>query len=107
MTFFTMIVLGLADFGNIAAEFAGLASGMGAFGVTKYIAVPVGAALVWTMIVRGSYKPVERVLLIFSLICCSCTVSAFLARPDWKIPTGRRRCGTRLFRNSIPIPVIW
>ena len=29
MTFFTMIVLGLADFGNIAAEFAGLASGWG------------------------------------------------------------------------------
>ena len=36
MTFFTMVVLGLADFGNIAAEFAGLASGMGVFGVSKY-----------------------------------------------------------------------
>src|ERR1700743_3156621 len=68
MTFFTMIVLGMADFGNIAAEFAGLASGMGIFGISKYIAVPIGAALVWTVIVRGSYKPVERVLLILSLI---------------------------------------
>src|ERR1700761_4568116 len=52
MTFFTMVVLGLADFGNIAAEFAGLASGMGLFGLTKYIAVPIGAALVWSVIVR-------------------------------------------------------
>ena len=84
MTFFTMIVLGLADFGNIAAEFAGLASGMGVFGVSKYIAVPLGAALVWTVIVRGSYKPVERVLLIFSLIYFAYPVSAILAHPDWK-----------------------
>jgi Mn2+/Fe2+ NRAMP family transporter len=85
MTFFTMIVLGLADFGNIAAEFAGLASGMGVFGVSKYIAVPLGAALVWTVIVRGSYKPVERVLLILSTIYFAYPVSAILAHPDWKL----------------------
>jgi len=85
MTFFTMIVLGLADFGNIAAEFAGLASGMGVFGVSKYIAVPLGAGLVWTVIVRGSYKPVERVLLILSMIYFAYPVSAILAHPDWKL----------------------
>jgi Mn2+/Fe2+ NRAMP family transporter len=84
MTFFTMIVLGFADFGNIAAEFAGLASGMGVFGVSKLIAVTLGAALVWTVIVRGSYKPVERVLLIFSMIYFAYPVSAILAHPDWK-----------------------
>lgn len=85
MTFFTMTVLGLADFGNIAAEFAGVASGVGIFGVSKYISVPIGAVLVWTVIVRGSYKPVERVLLIFSLIYFAYPVSAFLAKPDWKL----------------------
>jgi len=85
MTFFTMIVLGLADFCNVVAEFAGLASGMGVFGVSKYIAVPLGAALVWTVIVRGSYKPVEKVLLIFSMIYFAYPVSAFLAHPDWKL----------------------
>src|SRR5437868_9679588 len=61
-TFFTMIVLGLADFGNIAAEFAGLASGLGIFGVSKYIAVPLGAFIVCMVVARGSYKRVERVL---------------------------------------------
>jgi NRAMP (natural resistance-associated macrophage protein)-like metal ion transporter len=84
MTFFTMIVLGMADLGNIASEFAGLASGMGIFGVSKYIAVPIGAALVWTAIVRGSYKPVERVLLLFSMVYFAYPVSAFFAHPDWK-----------------------
>src|SRR5476649_895884 len=59
-TFFTMVILGIADFGNIMAEFAGLASGMGIFHISKYIAVPIGAFLVWIVIVRGSYKPVER-----------------------------------------------
>src|SRR5579872_5302461 len=82
-TFFTMIVLGLADFGTIVAEFAGLASGMGIFGVSKYIVVPLGAALVWSFIVFGSYRPVERVLVLFSLIYIAYPVSAILAHPDW------------------------
>ena len=84
-TFFTMVVLGLADFGNIISEFAGLASGMGIFGVSKYIVVPLGAALVWTLIVRGSYKPVERILIVASLIYFTYPVSAFLAKPDWDL----------------------
>jgi len=84
-TFFTMAVLSVADFGNIAAEFAGIASGMGVFGVTKYLAVPVGAVLVWMVIVKGRYKPVERMLLLFSLIYFTYPISAFLANPDWKL----------------------
>ncbi len=79
----TMFILGMADFGNIVAEFAGLASGMSIFGVSKYIAVPIGAAIVWTVIVRGSYKPVERILILFSLIYFAYPVSAILAKPDW------------------------
>lgn len=84
-TFFTMIVLGFADFLNIIAEFAGLASGMGIFGVSKYVVVPIGAALVWTLIVRGRYKPVERILVIASLVYFAYPVSAFLAKPDWDL----------------------
>src|SRR5246500_4645772 len=63
MTVFTMLILGIADFGNIAAEFAGLASGMGIFGASKYIVVPVGAALVWVVVVQGTYRPVEKILI--------------------------------------------
>lgn len=84
-TFFTMLVLGMADFFNIVAEFAGLASGMGIFGVSKYIVVPLGAILVWTLIVRGRYKPVERILIVASLIYFAYPVSAFLAKPDWDL----------------------
>jgi NRAMP (natural resistance-associated macrophage protein)-like metal ion transporter len=82
-TFFTMVVLGLADLGNIAAEFAGIASGMGIFGISKYLTVPIGAAVVWFVIVRGTYKPVERIFIILSLIYFSYPISAILAGPDW------------------------
>ena len=85
MTFFTMAILGLADLGNIAAEFAGLASGMGIFGLTKYLAVPLGALLVWGAVVKGSYRPVERVLLVLSLVYFTYPVSAMLAHPDWRL----------------------
>ena len=44
----------------------------------------MGAAVVWTVIVRGSYKPVERILLILSLIYFAYPVSAILSKPDWK-----------------------
>lgn len=84
-TFFTMLVLGIADFGNIISEFAGLASGMGIFHISKYVVVPAGAALVWTLIVRGRYKNVERILLIASLVYFAYPVSAFLAKPDWDL----------------------
>ena len=82
-TFFTMLILGCADFGNIMAEFAGIASGMGLFGVSKYIAVTIGAALVWIMVVSGSYKMVERILIGFSLIYFAYVGSALLAHPSW------------------------
>ena len=85
ITFFTMVVLGLADLGNIAAEFAGIASGMGIFGISKYLTVPVGAAVVWFVIVRGSYKPVERILILLSLIYFAYPISAILAHPDWTL----------------------
>jgi Mn2+/Fe2+ NRAMP family transporter len=84
-TFFTMLLLGIADFGNIIAEFAGLGAGMDLFGVSKFIAVPLGAFLVWGVVVRGRYKPVERVLIIASLIYFAYPVSAFLARPNWDL----------------------
>jgi NRAMP (natural resistance-associated macrophage protein)-like metal ion transporter len=84
-TFFTMLVLGIADFFNIVSEFAGLASGMGIFGVSKYIVVPLGAAIVWVLIVRGRYQRVERILIVASLIYFTYPISAFLAKPDWDL----------------------
>ena len=82
-TFFTMVVLGLADLGNIAAEFAGIASGFGIFGISKYVVVPLAAVTVWAVIVYGSYQNVERLMLVLSLVYFAYPVSTFMAHPDW------------------------
>ena len=84
-TVLVTIVFGIADLGNIIAEFAGLSAGMGLFGVSKYIVVPIGAFLVWFVVVHNSYRPVERVLIIFSAVFFVYPVSALLAHPNWHL----------------------
>jgi Mn2+/Fe2+ NRAMP family transporter len=37
------------------------------------------------VIVYGSYQPVERLLLVFSLVYLAYPVSAFMAHPDWRV----------------------
>ncbi|HKD92973.1 MAG TPA: Nramp family divalent metal transporter [Terriglobales bacterium] len=84
-TFITMLILSIADFGTLMAEFAGLATGFQIFNISKYLVVPIGAAIVWVTVVRGTYRPVERILIIFSMIYFAYVVSAVLARPDWRM----------------------
>lgn len=72
--------------GNIAttfSEFAGIASGMEMFGVSKYLSVPVAAVAVWLLIVGGSYKRVEKVFLVLSLVFVTYIVAAVMAGPNW------------------------
>lgn len=72
--------------GNVAttfSEFAGIASGMEMFGVSKYVSVPVAALAVWLLVVGGSYKRVQSVFLALSLVFVTYIVAAFLAEPNW------------------------
>lgn len=82
-TFVVMGLLVVANVGNMIANFAGLASGMGVLGVSRVITVPLGALLVWGLAVRGSYRAVERILLVGCLFYIAYPVSAFFAHPDW------------------------
>jgi Mn2+/Fe2+ NRAMP family transporter len=86
-TFILMIFLLIADLGNTISEFAGLASGMSVFGVSRYVSVPLGAVLVWTLVVKGSYRTVEKVFLSACLFYVAYLVSGFLAEPDWAAAT--------------------
>lgn len=83
ITFFIFVGLLLADIGNTATEFAGVAGSMAIFGVTKYIAVPLSAIAVWFLVVKGTYKMAERVFLVFSLFLFTYVVSALMAHPHW------------------------
>jgi len=82
-TFILMMLLLVVDMGNTIAEFAGLASGMSVFGVSRYIAVPLGALLVWALVVKGTYRFVENVFLAACIFYAAYPVSCFLAHPPW------------------------
>lgn len=83
VTFFIFIGLIIADIGNTATEFAGVAGSMQIFGVSKYVSVPLAAIAVWILVVKGTYKTTEKLFLVFSLFLLSYIASAFIARPDW------------------------
>ena len=83
ITFYLMIILFLANIGNTLSEFAGIAASMEIFGVSKYVSVPVGACLVWLMVVKGNYKSVEKVFLVACVFYFSYIISGFIVHPDW------------------------
>jgi Mn2+/Fe2+ NRAMP family transporter len=65
------------------AEFAGVASSMELFHVSKFISVPVAAAIVWLIVVKGNYKSVEKVFLTASFFYIAYIIAGVLARPNW------------------------
>jgi Mn2+/Fe2+ NRAMP family transporter len=83
ITFYLMLMLLLVNLMNVMAEFAGIAASMEIFGVSKYISVPITAFLVWALIMRGTYKMVERIFLFACVFYVSYLVSGIMAKPDW------------------------
>ncbi|WP_034608642.1 Nramp family divalent metal transporter [Desulfovibrio aminophilus] len=83
VTFYVMIALFLTNLGNTVSEFAGIAAGMELFGVSRFISVPLAAVAVWLLIVKGTYRLVEKIFLVACLVYVAYPVAAFLAGPDW------------------------
>ncbi|MEO6966176.1 MAG: divalent metal cation transporter, partial [Acidobacteriaceae bacterium] len=83
ITFVMMILLVIVNFGNVMAEFSGIAGSMGLFHISKYISVPICAALVWLLVVKGDYKSVEKIFLIASVFYIFYILAGFFAGPDW------------------------
>jgi Mn2+/Fe2+ NRAMP family transporter len=84
----TAIIIGLmviANLANTVSEFAGVAASMEIFGISKFLSVPVAAAIVWLLVVKGSYRSVERIFLIASALYLSYVVSGIMAKPPWPV----------------------
>jgi len=95
ITVYLLFGILLTNFGNIIAEFAGVASSLEIFHISKFISVPLSALLVWLLVVKGSYRSVEKVFLYACLFYVTYIVSGFLAKPDWGA------IGTSLVRPSL------
>ena len=83
LTAFAMCALLIGNVATTFSEFAGIASGMGLFGVPTWVSVPISAVIVWLLVVKGSYKSVEKIFLAISLVFVTYIVAAFLAGPNW------------------------
>lgn len=83
ITFYIFVFLLVADIGNTATEFAGVAGSMMVFNIDKNISVPLAAVAVWLLVVKGNYKIAEKIFLLFSVFLLSYVISALMAKPDW------------------------
>ncbi|MGC0773727.1 MAG: Nramp family divalent metal transporter [Candidatus Acidiferrum sp.] len=82
-TFFVMVTGFFVDLANVVAEFAGVAASMEMFHVSRYIAVPIAAILVWILVMRGTYRQVEVIFLVACGFYVTYIISAILAKPNW------------------------
>ena len=84
LTALAMIALLIGNVATIVSQFAGIASGLEMFGVSRVLTVIVAAVAVWALIVYGNYRSVERVFLILSLVFVTYIVAAIMAEPNWE-----------------------
>ena len=94
MTLFAMVTLLIANVTTTIADFAGIAASSELIGTftsfglpegfpIKYIIVPVMAVLLWLLVIKGSYKIVEKAFLVITLVFVAYVVSGIAAKPDW------------------------
>jgi NRAMP (natural resistance-associated macrophage protein)-like metal ion transporter len=83
ITFFMMIGILITNFGNVVAEFAGIAGSLELFGISKYYSVPICGVIVWLIVVKGQYKSVEKVFLVASFFYVTYIFAGVLAKPAW------------------------
>ncbi|MHB8146296.1 MAG: Nramp family divalent metal transporter [Vulcanimicrobiaceae bacterium] len=88
VTFWVLLLFVLGDLGNTAAEFAGVATVAPIFQtyvplLSKFLMVPLAAALVFFTVTRGNYKVVERVFFAFCIVYLAYVVSGIIVHPNW------------------------
>jgi Mn2+/Fe2+ NRAMP family transporter len=80
---FAVVVILIANGGVTVSEFVGIGAAMELLGVSKYVAVPLGAVLIWYLVIFGSYARVEKILLLMTLVFFAYPIAAIMAKPDW------------------------
>ncbi len=82
-TALAMIALLIANTAVTISEFAGIASGLALFGIPKTVSVPLMGMLIWLLTMSGSFRRIEKILLLVSCVFVTYVVAAFLAGPNW------------------------
>jgi NRAMP (natural resistance-associated macrophage protein)-like metal ion transporter len=85
LTMVVMVLLVFTNLANTMGEFAGVAGASSILGLNRFIAITVVAFFVWLLVVKGSYRAVEKVLLVFCVLFLTYVISAFMAHPNWGV----------------------
>jgi NRAMP (natural resistance-associated macrophage protein)-like metal ion transporter len=85
ITFMLMMGLVACNLFDVISEFAGVASSMELFNVSKYISVPIALVLVWSLVVFGDYKKLEKIFVFLSFLYIAYIITAVIARPNWSM----------------------
>jgi len=85
ITFLMMAVLVLVNLTNVMSEFAGIASSLELFHLSRFITVPLAAIAVWLLVVKGNYQSVEKIFLFACVFYVTYVISGILVKPDWKV----------------------
>src|SRR6202158_4845765 len=83
LTFVLMLVLVFVNYTNVVTEFIGIAGSLHLFHVSRFISVPIAAAIVWFLAVRGDYKQIEKIFLIASVVYIAYIFTGVLSQPSW------------------------
>ncbi|HEY0321308.1 MAG TPA: Nramp family divalent metal transporter [Pyrinomonadaceae bacterium] len=81
---FAVIIILVANGGVTVSEFVGISAAVELLGINKYIVVPMAAALIWYLVIFGSYNRVEKIFILMTLVFFAYPAAAFMAHPDWK-----------------------
>lgn len=84
VTFYAMLVFIFSNLCNTISEFSGIAASCEIFGISKYVSLPLAAILVWWIVMKGTYKSVEKVFLVACFFYIAYIFTGFLAHPDWR-----------------------
>jgi len=83
ITFYAMLIFVFSNLTNTIAEFSGIAASCEIFGISRYISLPIAAVLVWWVVVKGTYKSVEKIFLAACLFYLAYVATGFLVKPPW------------------------
>ncbi len=78
---FAILVVLIANGGLMVSEFVGLGEAAEILGLSRWVAVPLAAGLLWGLIYFWSYARVEKMLLVLTLVFLVYPIAAFLGHP--------------------------
>lgn len=83
IAFYLMLLVLITNFGNVMAEFAGIAAASEVLGLPPLLTVPACALIVWLLVLRGTYKSIEKIFLVACLFYFAYPLTLITLKPDY------------------------